>query len=161
MPFYNFAYTANRLFPVSLSNANVEFRIWINNGTSIDRVISVSKDKDFGDEAYLTEIGKLTAGYKSKNFYTYNKMIPKSGVDGFIAKIDSLKLSSFESQPDSDVSIALHNPFSLYVVELKENGKYHCFRFITNFPNKENVISKYTALQNLIASEFPYNFHMQ
>ena len=162
MPYYNFEYTSNRLFPVSLSDANFEFRIWINNGTSIDRVISVSKDKSLGDEAYLTEIGKLSAGRKSKNFYSNTKVIPKSGIDGFIAKIDSIKLAGFENQIDSNnVVVAFDRPFSLYVVELKENGKYYSFRFTTYFPAKENIATKYTALQSLIFSEFSYSFHMK
>jgi len=162
MPFRNLGYTSDRLLPVSLSSADFEFRIWINNSTSIDRVISVSKDTLFGKGAYLTEIGQVFAKhkYKSKQFFNQTKIVPKSGIDGFITKIDSLKLSDFQSQDESTFSVALHTPFSLYVVELKENGKYHCFKFNTHFPAKDQNDSKYIALENFIFSEFDYKFHM-
>lgn len=162
MPFHNLGYTSDRLLPVSFSSVNFEFRIWINNSTSIDRVISVSKDKDFGEAAYFTEIGQLFAKhkYKSKKFFNQTKITPKSGIDGFIAKIDSLKLSDFQSQDESTFQIGEHMPFSIYIVELKENGKYCSFKFNTHFPSKEYDDSKYTAIQKLIFSEFSYAFHM-
>jgi hypothetical protein len=162
MPYYNFGYTANRLLPVSLSNAEFEFRIWINNGTSIDRVISISKSKDYGDQAYLCEIGFLSRKYKTKNFYTNTKITPKSGIDGFIAEIDSMKLSEMQSPPDSSFYIlATDRPFSLYVVELKENGKYHCFKFTTSYPYKAQDDKKYDDIQNFIFKEFHFNFYMK
>jgi len=170
MPYYNMGYTADRLLPVEFSNADFEFRIWINNSTSIDRVISVSKVNDVTEKgefykgytkSYLTEIGNWYRKRKSKEFYKQTNVTPKSGIDGFIAKIDSLKLSGYANQPDSDFSHAFDDPFSLYIVEIKENGHYHCFKFNTIFPIKNENISKYDAIQNLIFAEFHYTFYMK
>jgi hypothetical protein len=154
MPYYNFEYTTDRLLPVIFSNADFEFRVWMNNGTSVERVISVSKDKSLGDNAYLALIGNLWAKRKSKQIYKQNKITPKSGIDGFIAKADSLGLANFQSQADTAFTFAFDQPFSLYIVELKENGKYHCFKFNTTFPVAKNNITKYDAVQNLIFIEF-------
>jgi hypothetical protein len=43
MPFRNFISSGERLFPVKSSDAEYFVRIWINNSTSIDRIISISK----------------------------------------------------------------------------------------------------------------------
>ncbi|MDP4214175.1 MAG: hypothetical protein Q8926_16290, partial [Bacteroidota bacterium] len=57
MPFRNFLYSGERLLPVKTSTAEYFFRIWINNSTSIDRVISISKDSLEDFRGYLTEMG--------------------------------------------------------------------------------------------------------
>ncbi|MFI5160110.1 MAG: hypothetical protein ACHQHN_02485 [Sphingobacteriales bacterium] len=162
MPFYNFGYEASRLQPVILSDAAFEFRIWINNGTSIERVISISKDSTFGTESYFDEIGILSHKWKNQFFYKKTKMLPESGVEGFIAKLDSMKIAEVETQKEKDIPPhGMHEPFSLYVVEYKKFDKYHCFKFYTVFPYKSNDETKYTQIEKLIRNEFKYNFYFK
>jgi hypothetical protein len=171
MPYRNLGYTANRLMPVRYSASDFEFRIWINNSTSIDRVISVSKVNDVvekgesykGDEkSELVEIGELFKKRKAIPFYKETNKMPKSGVDSFIAKIDSLELFDVKGVPDSVLTLlATDTPFSLYVVELKEHGKYHCFKFYTSYPYKKDESGKYGEIQALMFKEFGYNFYFK
>jgi len=42
MTFRNMAYTGARIFPVKNNEADFSFRVWINNATSIERVITVT-----------------------------------------------------------------------------------------------------------------------
>lgn len=61
MPFRNFISSGDRLFPVKSSDAEYFFRFWINNSTSIDRVVSISKTDSLDKfSGYFTEIGFLT-----------------------------------------------------------------------------------------------------
>jgi hypothetical protein len=162
MPFYNFGYTASRLQPLSLEETDFSFRIWINNGTSIERVISISKDSTYGPQSYLDEIGTLSNKTKNQFFYKKSKILPESGIDGFIAKLDSMKISEIESQKDKDVPpTGMHEPFSLYVVEYKKLGKYHCFKFYTVFPHKSKEDTKYVQFEKLIQNEFKFNFYFK
>jgi hypothetical protein len=157
MPYYNYGYTADRILPVNFSSADFEFRAWINNGTSVDQIISISKDKTYGDKAYFAVIGNLWAKNRSKQFYNQIKITPKSGIDGFIAKVDSLGLANFESQPDSSFAVAFDQPFSLYIVELIKNGKYHSFKFNAPFSAREKGDKKYDTVRNLLYSEFDFS----
>jgi len=158
MPFYNFGYTGERLLPIAVSDADFSFRVWINNGTSIERIISISKSKNYGGEAYLDEISVASQRNKPLKFYSKQKTMPTSGIEKFIQKIDSLDLYTYRNQTE-EISMELHKPFSLYVVEIKNNGKYHCFRFKTNYPSKSFATGKYDTLQNLILEEFKYKFY--
>jgi len=162
MPFYNFGYTGSRLQPVILSETSFAVRIWINNGTSIERVISISKDSTFGSESYLDEIGILSNKSENQFFYKKSKIFPASGVDKFIAKLDSMNISEIENQKDKDVpSHGMHEPFSLYVVEYKKLNKYHCFKFYTVFPHKSEEDTKYVQVEKLIRDEFKFNFYFK
>ena len=160
MPFYNLGYTGSRLQPIILSETNFAFRIWINNGTSIERVISVSKDSTFGSESYLDEIGIVSNKRKNQFFYKKTKILPMSGIDGFIAKLDSMNISETGSQKDKDVPPhGMHEPFSLYVVEYKKLNKYHCFKFYTAFPHKSEEDTKYVQIEKIIRDEFKFKFY--
>ena len=52
MPFRNMGYSVERLFPIQHSTGEKMFRVWFNNGTSIDRIITVSSDSIFNNQSY-------------------------------------------------------------------------------------------------------------
>jgi len=63
-------------------------------------------------------------------------------------------------QDQEKFPIALHEPFSLYVIEIKSHGKTHQFRFNTYYPYKQRVDDKYEEIQNLIFREFDFKFYL-
>jgi hypothetical protein len=163
MPFRNFEYSSEGLFPVNTSNAEYFFRIWINNSTSIDRVISISKDSLEEFQGYLTEVGILTKGKNSKTeYYRQIKIKPRSGFKAFRNKIDSLNLLNLSTQTDMN-ELPLHQPFSIYVVEFKNNNKFNTFRFDTYFPYQGKINEKYAVIEKVIFDEFDmkqyFKFH--
>lgn len=165
MPFRNMEYSGERLFPLEKNDSKIAFRVWINNGTSIDRVITVSFDSSFMNQCRLNEFGFLVKKgiLKSRNirFFNDKEIIPKNGFDNFFQTIDSLKLIDYSSQDSFDYVLD-HQPFSLYVVEIKNNNKYNQFQFKTHFPNsKMEVDDKYGLIEKLIFREFDYEFYMK
>lgn len=163
MPFKNFGYTGERLFPVSENNSEFAFRAWTSYSTSIDRVFTVSYDKDFGYDGKLLEIQSNPVGKHKEDRTTFKQrnIIPKDGFEKFILKIDSLNLMDVKDQDEKAMQIPLHQPFSLYVIEVKSHGKTHQFRFNTYFPAKEKVDNRYEMIQNLIFQEFDSKFYLK
>lgn len=164
MPFRNHALTGDRLFPVETNESEFTFRIWINNGTSVDRVISVSRDSIFGDQCKFFELGFLDKkGFfktKKERIFKEEFIEPACGFDNFVLKIDSLNLMDFKSQTSFEYFFN-HRPISLYSVEIKENGKYNQFNFRTYFPDTTKVSQDYEKIQRLIFDEFKFNFYMK
>ena len=165
MPFRNMVYSGERLFPIEQNDSEKAFRVWINNGTSIDRVISVSSDSIFGNQANLTEFGFIDRKglFKNKGEKIFNNkdIIPKSGFEQFFEIIDSLNLINYSSQDSFDY-VLNHQPFSLYVIEIKLNHKYNQFQFRTHFPDTTmRVEEKYESIEKLLFNEFNYDFYMK
>lgn len=165
MPFKNLSYSGERLFPLEKNLSEEAFRVWFNNGTSIDRVITVSYDSSLKNQANLVEFGFLVkkgllkSGYKK--FFNEKSINPRSGFESFFHAIDSLGLMSYPSQSSFDYMID-HQPFSFYVVEVKKGSKYNQFYFRTHFPNRSMEVSKeYEAIQRLIFKEFDFDFYME
>jgi len=50
MPFNNMIALGNRMTPLQSKNVEFGIRIWVNIGTSIDRVITITKSYDFENE---------------------------------------------------------------------------------------------------------------
>ncbi|MDP4214074.1 MAG: hypothetical protein Q8926_15770, partial [Bacteroidota bacterium] len=143
-----------RLLPVKTSTAEYFFRIWINNSTSIDRVISISKDSLEDFRGYLTEMGNLVRGKNSKQeYYRQIEIRPRSGFKVFKNKIDRLNLLNL-STPIDLIQLPLHQPFSTYVVEFKNHNEFNCFRFDTYYPYNGEINEKYAAVEKLIFDEF-------
>lgn len=154
MPFFNYGYSSDRLFPGKFSDAEYSFRIWVNNSTSIDRVISISKDSlDYSFRGYFTEIGKLSDGKKSKPYYRQIKIEPKSGFKVFKKEIDSLDLLNVATQTN-ELELPEHQGVSIYVVEFKDHNKFNTFYFETYYPYKGEINEKYAAIEKLIFKEF-------
>jgi len=165
MPFRNFLYSGERLFPIEKNDSERAFRAWINNGTSVDRVVSVSRDSSFNDQAYLFEFGFLDKKQffktKSESFYKDIQIKPNSGFNSFFEKIDSLDLINYTNQDSFNIAID-HQPFSIYVIEVKVNNKYNQFSFRTHFPNNRMKDgNKYEEIERLLFQEFKYNFYMK
>jgi hypothetical protein len=165
MPFRNMSYSGERLFPIEKNESEIAFRAWINNGTSIDRVITVSFDSLFKEQAKLIEFGFLTKKgilkSKDKRFYNERKIVPKSGFNHFFHSIDSLDLINYSGQDSFDY-VADHQPFSLYVIEIKKGNTYNQFYFRTHFPDRtEEIEKKYELVENLIFKEFDYDFYIK
>ena len=156
MPFRNFEYTSNRGFPVKSSNSDFTFKASLNLSTSVDRIITLSMDSTLGNEATLLEV---FSSKKGKVKIQQSKLYPKSGFDGFKNKVDSLNLFNENDQEEKDFELVLHKPFSLYVIEIKENEKYNQFKFNTYFPDTIQTSDKYEKLQNLIFKEFHFQLH--
>ncbi|MBK0384541.1 hypothetical protein I5M32_16390 [Pedobacter sp. SD-b] len=156
MPFRNFEYTSDRGFPVKSSNSDFTFKASVNISTNVDRIVTVSMDSTFGNEATLLEVFSYKKG-KSKLSQT--KLFPKSGFDNFKIKIDSLNLMNQKDQETFES--ALHRPVTLFVVEIKENGKYNQFRFNTFFPDTAKTSEQYEKLQKLIFKEFHFPLYIK
>ena len=157
MPFNNYGYAAERLLPIQNSDSENIIRIWINNGTSVDRIITVSNDSIFNEQSLLVEIG-ITEKNK-RNLINQKFQNPKSGIKPFLRKMDSLNLFQYDSQ--KEFSPALHQPISFYIIEQKKNGKYHQFEFRTYFPNENEEENEYTELEKLIMTEFEWKFYIK
>jgi hypothetical protein len=151
-PFKNLGYSGDRLFPVKTNFSEFSFRIWISNSTSIDRIISISKDSAGDFQGKLIEYGKLFNGKTYKNFYADDDIIPKDGFKVFKQKLDSLNLFDLKDKPYID--IVEHEPFSTYVIEIKNKGVFNTFRFDTYYPNKTEQLNQYTAIEKLIFDQF-------
>jgi len=161
MPYKNMAYSGERLFPIQSSNADFAFRAWINNGTSIERVITFSQDSLLGYQCRLVEFGFLSKkGFKDKRVLKEREINLKSDFKEFKQKIDSLKLFEIINQNNFEY-VLNHEPFSLYVIEIKEKDKYHQFTFKTHFPNDFPIKDEYTAIENLLMEEFEFNFYLK
>lgn len=155
-------YSGERLFPVSESNSQFIFRAWVSNSTSIDRVFTVSYDKGSGYHGRLLEIQSNPAGRNKKDKTTFRQINiePKDGFEEFILKVDSLNLMDLKDQPENSFEVVLHQPFSLYVIEIKSHGKVNHFKFNTYFPTKDKVDEKYQRIQDLIFNEFDFKFYL-
>lgn len=159
MPFTNFGYSGERFFPISKSDADFCFRAWVNYSTSIDRVFTMSYSETLGYNGSLLEIRKAAKGKNNKDNTTFKQfnLEPKSGFKNFIAKVDSLQL--LDTSDQKDFVSALHQPFSLYVIEVKSKGKTNQFKFNTTFPMNKNAEGVYKAIQDLIRAEFEFKFY--
>lgn len=159
MPFRNMMSSGESIFPVETNESEKAVRIWINNGTSIDRVITVYGDSIWGFEksvhSNMKEIGlHYLKGKKRKSIYNEREIVPDSGIERFFEKVDSLKLIEYPSQGEFSV-ITDHSPFSLYVVEVKLGDKYNQFRFRTYFPHREmEEKGYYIEVEKFIFEEF-------
>lgn len=164
MPFINFANTGNRLFPVEEDESEFVFRVWINNGTSVDRVISVSGDSIFGNRCTFFEMGSLDKKrlfkVKTQRFFNEVAIEPSCGFENLVLKIDSLNLLDCKSQTSFEFLLN-HQPISLYSIEIKENGKYNQFNFRTYFPGNRKVSQDYERIQKLIFDEFRFKYYMK
>ena len=60
LPFKNLGYSGERILPIKDNNSKSTFRVWFNNSTSIDRVITISRDSIFGFQGKLVEIGYMS-----------------------------------------------------------------------------------------------------
>jgi len=163
MPFKSSGYTGESLFPVAENNSQFTFRAWVRNSTSIDRVFTVSYDKDFGYDGKLLEIqsNPVRKHKEDRTTFKQRNIIQKDGFEKFILKVDSLNLMDVNGQDENSMQIPLHQPFSLYVIEIKSHGKVHQFRFNTYFPAKEKVDKKYEMIQDLIFQEFDFKFYLK
>ncbi|WP_143037768.1 hypothetical protein [Paenimyroides marinum] len=165
MPFRNMAYSGQSLLPVQKNNADWILRVWINNGTSVDRIITVSDDSLFKKQGKLLEIGfldkKSLFSTKEKYFFKENDVSPKSGFKEFMLKIETLKLEDYTDQENFDILLD-HEPFSLYVVEFKKDGKYNQFVFRTYFPLEDfSNDDKFKSLEKLLFDEFKIDFYLK
>ncbi len=163
MPFRNMGYSVERLFPIQHSTGEKMFRVWFNNGTSIDRIITVSSDSIFNNQSYFTELGVLFKKqfFKEKrvSLNTNIPIEPQSGIDAFFKKVDSLKLVDYEDQ--ETFYFPMHKPFSLYVIEIKNGDKYNQFRFNSYFPYSVEDTTKYGKLELFILNEFKFKFYVE
>ncbi|MBP6431696.1 MAG: hypothetical protein KA319_08015 [Ferruginibacter sp.] len=161
LTYINYGHTIDKLLPLSKSSSPFSFRIWINNSTSINRVISVSIDSNSLNQCTIIEIGDLYKNKKSKYFYSEKTIEPKSGFLGFKKIIDSLNLMEYKNQNPYDVIIVSHQAFSKYIVEINDHGKYNIFEFLTYYPLKSTTNTKYDFIEKLIKEEFEIKYRFK
>ena len=150
--FKNLAYSGDRLFPVKTNLSEYTFRIWISNSTSIDRVISIYKDSADEYKGKLIEYGKMFNGKSYSDYYKSIDINPKDGFPIFRQKLDSLNLLTVKNK--ADIEIVLHEPFSTYVVEMKDKGVFNTFRFDTYYPQITDDRDTYWKIEQLIFEQF-------
>lgn len=161
LPFKNLAYSGERILPIKDNNSEKTIRIWFNNSTSIDRVITISKDSIVGFQGKLIEIGYTSTKKNNRSkFYNELDIKPKSGFENFFKKLETLGVNQIKTQ-SNNFQIALHQPFSLYIIESKNYETYNQFRFYSNFPNENEKEDIYTSIEKLIFNEFPLFFHFE
>lgn len=156
MPFRNMGYSAERILPVKTSNADYELRIWVNNSTSIDRIVSISRDTLDGFSGYLSEIGIIVDGKKNNQYYRKASIVPKSGFESFISRMDSIGILELSNQEDN-LSLPLHQPFSIYVIEIKQGSRFNTFKFKSYYPYEGQIDKKYKTIEKIIFAEFALN----
>jgi hypothetical protein len=157
MPYRNLGgYSGARLFPIKTNEAEYTFRAWISNSTSIDRIISISKDSGQNYTGTLIEFGKKVNGKKHVNFYNEISITPTSGFENLRKALDSLKIQTMTNQPCC-IPVPFDAPFSTYVIEIKNKSQYNCFRFDTNYPLKTEKPDIYSTIEKLLFNEF--NLH--
>ena len=152
MPYKNWEYSGDRLFPIKTNNSIFSMRIWINNSTSVDRIITVSKDTLDDYKGYLVEYGDHYSESKKKSFYKQSPIMPKDGFSNFMQKIDNLNLFALASKPS--IGIAGHQPISIYIIEIKRDSLYNIFKFETYYPDPTVEKDKYQEVEKLIFEEF-------
>ncbi len=160
MPFRNLIYLDDRLLPIKTNDADFSIRIWVNFSTSVDRVISITRDTferndNNGYKGSLIELGSLNNKRTNKKYFRTIKIEPQSGFEAFKSKIDSLHFDTIQNQKDFGHS--LHSPFTLYVIEIKEGEKFNTFRFNSHFPSNEKNGDQFDQIQDLIFKEFGQN----
>lgn len=159
MPFVNLRYSGERYFPVAESDADFSFRAYVNFSTSVDRIFTISMDKTLGDHGSRLEIFRLRqkgAGEPHLKFVT-GGITPRNGFDAFRDKIDSLHLMALKSEQDP--VIALHEPIALFVIELKDRGRYNCFKFYAHLKNGLETRPEYVSIKDLVLKEFDFQAH--
>jgi len=163
MPFVNLEYSGERLFPVAKNDAEFAFRARMNFSTTIDRVLTISYDKDLGYVGKLLAIKRGKSGTKNKDNTIFKEInvTPTSGFEKFIAKVDSLNLMNLADQEENNFPLTYDTPFSLYIIEIKRHGKTNQFRFNTHFPYHEKVEEKYQKIEELLFEEFKFKFYFK
>lgn len=163
MPFKNMLYNGSRILPIKNNETDFSLRIWINNSTSIERIITVSSDSLTGNNCNIIELGILYKNnlFKEKkiNYYSKSEVIPESGFKEFRNRVNDLNLIDMKDQVN-ELEISLHQPISIYIVEVKESGIYNSFKFRTYFPDTTLTNSKFDEIQNFLFDEFNYEFKM-
>jgi len=117
MPYKNWGYSGERLFPVKTNNSKFSLRVWVSNSTSVDRIISISKDTFDDYKGYLVEYGNFYHRSFKKSLFKQSSITPKDGFSNFIQKIDSLKLLQLSSK--QSIGVVEHQPISLYIAATK------------------------------------------
>ena len=157
--FKNLDYSGERILPIKSNNSELCFRVWFNNSTSIDRIITISKDSLLGYQGKLTEIGYTNKKKKKSTFFNEEDIEPKCGFEKFFQKLDSLNIEKGISQKDFE--FVLHEPFSIYIVEYKNEKSYNQFDFKTHYPLSENGNNIYLSIEKLIFDEFSWGFYLK
>jgi len=154
MPYKNLGgYSGERLFPIMTNESEFTFRAWVNNSTSIDRIISISKDSGANYKGTLIEVGKMVNGAKHINYYNEIPITPATGFENFRKRLDSLGIQKMNNQPCC-IDMPYDSPSSTYIIEIRTNHLYNCFRFDTNYPSKNAKTDGYTAIEKFLFDEF-------
>lgn len=158
MPYFNYFYSGDRLFPIKINDDEISIRVWINLGTSTERVITVSRDSSELFSGTLIQYGEdykknlLKKGYSpSKSFFKTIEIKPKNGFENFFATAEKLKFIDVKNQ--EELVVSLHRPISIFVIEYKINSEYNVFKFYSADGKAEG--KEYQEIQDFLLQEFP------
>ncbi len=168
--FSNIDYNAMSIRPLSFSNDDFAFRLYANNGSSLDRIITLSVDTmqffadtliadiDIIKEGDIKYIGTLFYEKNNKSVGTFQSIqLDRERASKTIDKLKEMNLFSYEFR--DTIPLALHTPFSTYVIEIKNGKQYHSFRFATHYPTKTPLTTKYEKLEKDFFEFFPEFIH--
>lgn len=152
MPYRNYELSAERLMPLSYSDAWQSIRVWISSSTSVDTVFTVSQNVDSSYSAFQMGIGHKYKGSRTSTpYFSQIKVQPVSGFPVFFQSLDSLNLFAFKDQKERD--IVLHEPIAICIVEYLKDKKYTKFSFRWNLSSGTEQ-DNYQAIESFIKREF-------
>jgi hypothetical protein len=166
LPFSNIDYNSMSMRPLNLLETDYAVRFYINLGGSVDRIITLKADSikrnlnkpDSVTSILLSgtiqQIGQLFFEATDSSIFFYKEIsLHPDQVDSILRKVQKLDLRNYQSR--KDVKVTLHEPNSLYTIELKTKKDYHSFYFYTLYPTRKNEESVYGNLQSHIFQIFP------
>ena len=150
MPFRNYGISAERLMPLSYSEAKESFRIWVSRSTSIDTVYAFTMYEDSSFSVYSIKIGQKYGNRKKViDVYSRTEIKFENGLNYFLASLDSLDL--FSQVDQQNMQFVEHQPLSLYIIEYLKDKKYVKFCFQANSPT---TTESYKRVEYFMKNQF-------
>jgi hypothetical protein len=165
---YGYIYPSDvSITPLNLSKNDFAFRLYANNGKSVNRIYTITLDtlEPVFDGMYdgiekpvsiigkLMLYGKVGIGKKSKNYYDEIGFEEERTLEILnILMVQNWK--DFENRID-DIPLPLHSNASIYTIEILNSGAYYTFKFITQYPNEKTLDTKYEELEVVFFNLFP------
>lgn len=114
--------------------------------------ISCATNYEVVFQGSLAELGKMFNGKAYTQYYNEQPITPKDGFNKFKTTLDCFHLHDLTDKPP--ISMAIHQPFSTYVIEFKNNNKFNTFRFDTHYPLKAEDNDIYASIEQYIFEQF-------
>jgi hypothetical protein len=164
LPFSNLSHNSMSIRPLNLLEVDFAFRLYANNGRSLDRIITLTYDSIkplyVGDtliESSYSEGSTIYLGLlfdnENKEYYYNIESINSERINNLLSVLKNINFNTYSNR--TTIPRSLHSPYSSYTIEIVKNNRYHTFKFITNFPEETNLDSEYEKLEGLLIKLFP------